>query len=119
MSARQLPLPGDLADMIRALLRAEIEAVLDQRARLDASPYCSRSNLPVGVSRRAFIETCRSGVVDGAEKDGRGWTCPRSAWHRARGRRPEPSRGLRLVPPIEPSAAELAASTLRRIRGAR
>lgn len=64
---------------IRQIVRDELA-----RALGSTSDDYSSINLPRGVSRRSFRERCASGRVDGARREGRIWTCSRSAWHASR-----------------------------------
>lgn len=116
---RRTPLSSDLAGILE-LVDRYVDRRVDARLRElgVASLEYSVDSLPSGVSRRTFVETLRSGNVDGAEKDGRVWRCSREAWHRARGRRPVAAPKLRLVERA-PDVAELAAETLSAIRGGR
>ncbi len=111
---QQTTLGSDLLNVIRAIVREEIA---NERHQLGTSGYSTR-DLPPRTSARSFNETCRSGVVDGAIKEGRAWTCSREAWHRARGRKPVAAPRLHLVSD-EPDVHALAERALRRARGSR
>ena len=101
-----------------AALRPVVESLVREAVGPKAGDLYTCTSLPPAVSRRTFVETCRSGVIDGAVRDGRSWTCPRESWREARGHRPVAGPRLRLVQPdLEP--AELAGETLARIRGRR
>ena len=100
MKART-PLISDLGELLRELVRVEVDARLRELGVGAAAEY-STISLPPGVTRRVFIEACRGGLVQNACKDGRSWTCTRDAWHRARGRKVAPPRpALRLVPSVD------------------
>lgn len=52
-------------------------------------PSCYTSeDRPHRVSRRAFRERCRAGVVVGARREGKLWICSREAWHASRASAP-------------------------------
>lgn len=78
----------DLVAKLAAAIGELVDARVEQRLRelgVGVEQYSGRA-LPPGVSRRAFFAACRAGRVDGARRDGRGWTCSRSAWVAYRGR---------------------------------
>lgn len=66
-----------------AALRQEEASVLLELAELETAPALTYSSvaLPRGVSRRAFRERCRAGLVLGAHREGRAWICSQDAWH--------------------------------------
>ena len=84
-------------DPATVALLAALDAYVDQRvdARLRergvTGDEYSSDNRPGSTSLRTFNETCRSGAVAGATKEGRLWRCGRLSWHAARGRRPTPA----------------------------
>jgi len=79
-----------VATQVAREVEREIAPVMDAivrrvLARLSLAPAAScdytSTQLPIGVSRRAFRVRCSSGVVVGAAKEGKSWRCTRAAWH--------------------------------------
>ncbi len=112
--SRQTPLTSDLANILRALVREEVDAY--HRERGIAGVEYSTQHPASGVTSRTHNEACRSGRVEGARKEGRQWFCSREAWHRSRGKAPPPK--LRLVP-TEPDVDALTEKALAGARGKR
>jgi hypothetical protein len=75
-----------------AELHHRLATAYHKAASLEASDQGDFTSLalPSGVSRRAFRETCASGRVVGAHRDGKVWRCSKSAWLAARSRAPLP-----------------------------
>lgn len=121
MTARSLP-PAVEAALAhpkgRGLIVALAEVlvvVLVEKPDNDAARDWSSVDLPPGVSRRAFRETCARGEVAGAVRDGRLWRCTRGAWASARSRRPRTPRTMTTV--TDDVGSWLAAAGLRPTRG--
>ena len=90
---------GDVLSMV-------LDEIVDRIARrlglrTEHETYSS-VDLPPRCLRRRFVESCRSGRVANAWKDGRIWVCSREAWQ-ARG----PIRALRSS--SQPAAKSLEA----------
>lgn len=113
MKAR-ITLASDLGDIINAMVDARVDERLRELGVAGAVVCYSPERLPPGTSARVFRETCASGAVAGAVKEGRSWRVSREAWHKARGRRPAPK--LRIVPSGALSVEELASSSIAQIR---
>lgn len=80
------PETSALVALIEQIVDARVEARLAQLG-VHIEQY-DGAHLPPHTSRRAFFAACRAaGKVEGARRDGRGWTCTRTAWeqYRARG----------------------------------
>ncbi len=76
-----------------AELHNRLAAAYHKAASLEASDQgddFTSLALPSGVSRRAFRDTCASGRVVGAHRDGKVWRCSKSAWLAARSKAPLP-----------------------------
>jgi hypothetical protein len=52
------------------------------------------------------VESCRAGKIDGAEKLGKVWVCPRASWHRAKATRPAPKLTLVSSAPCDEETAD-------------
>ena len=113
-----------ITEALRAAREAEHRAVdlrydaLDRLAGQDDGTTYNSDDRPARVSRRTFGEVCRSGVVVGARKDGRAWSCSREAWAAARSRRPvpvAPTSGVR----VGLTREQLVDLALERARGGR
>lgn len=105
----------DADAVLEALVAMLAPRVAAELAKLhDAGAEYSSLELPPRTTRRVFRETCASGRVDGATKDGKAWRCSREAWFA--GRRREPIAPLRVVgnpaPRVVTSEDELAAQDL-------
>jgi hypothetical protein len=98
-----------LREEIRAIVREEIA-----RAGVASIRYSSAS-LPPNTTARTFARWCRADRVDGAERDGQGWTCSAAAWQTARAQWPKRDN----VPVAERSGVDLDADVLLRAAGCR
>jgi hypothetical protein len=103
-------------DEIRALVREELALVLAGYGVKTAALLFTSDALPPRTSRRTFHETCRAGLIDGASKSGRTWSCPAASWVQARGRTAAPPE-LRLVGGLD--VHHLVAESLRASGGGR
>jgi hypothetical protein len=104
----------DLGPLILDAIEAAVDRRFDERlAALQADGLYSTEALPAGISRRVFHETCRAGVVVGAEKDGRTWSCARAAWHAARRCSPVPRLRPLQDGPTDEEFADLAIASMR------
>jgi hypothetical protein len=104
----------DLGTLILAAVEAAVDRRFDERlAAFQADGLYSTEARPAGVSRRVFHETCRSGVVVGAEKDGRTWSCARTAWHTRRRCVPAPRLRPLQDGPTDEELADLAIASMR------
>lgn len=81
------PPPSFGAELEAFFLRLVDERVERRLAELGvtvAAPEYTSNSLPADVSRRTFGSWCRSGRVEGAQREGKGWRCSRAAWAVAR-----------------------------------
>jgi hypothetical protein len=102
--AHELHPSNPLEAEIRRVAREEARDLLRELGVTTASVEYSTDSLPPGTSRRVFCETCHSGMIDGAIKTGRVWSCPAASWHAARGRRPVATPKLQLVENVDVDA---------------
>ena len=71
---------------LNQIIDAKVEERVDARLRqmgLKGAEYTTKHPAP-NVRPRTFNLWCRSGRVEGAEPDGRGWRCSVEAWRKAR-----------------------------------
>lgn len=82
---------AQLAVAIEKIVDARVDARLAELgiAKAPATEYSSDSP-PPGMTRRTFATWCRTGLVVGAKRNGRSWTCSVAAWREARARGPAP-----------------------------
>jgi hypothetical protein len=104
-----MPLVDEVA--LVALIDSRVDAKL--AAAGVAKIYFSSTSLPPDTSRRAFNTWCRSGRVEGAERDGSNWRCPAASWRAAR------AHGPRRVPAPPTTGTDLDADALLRAAGCR
>jgi hypothetical protein len=105
-----------------AELHRELAAAYDKAASIEATDQGEEFTslaLPSGVSRRAFRDTCASGRVLGAHRDGKVWRCSKSAWLAARTKAPAKRPTAPATNPDEAIAERALAAALRPTKGPR
>lgn len=73
-----------LAKLLAQLVAAELEH--SASAELTSAAFRKGDDPDADTSLATFHKACRSGEVDGAEKRGRSWACPRESWREYRRR---------------------------------
>jgi hypothetical protein len=90
--AKQTNTALDLLDAIARFVDERVDQRLHERGVTGgAEAFYSSTNPPPGSNARTFSRWCRSGRVQGAEKDGPGWRCSVQAWREARAGSPKPT----------------------------
>jgi hypothetical protein len=111
--------PGDLEALIARLVDERVDARLRELGITTLATEYTGENLPPRTTRRRFFAACRSGKVEQAVRDGRGWRCSVQAWAAYRSRGPEmPVRGCAKSRPdnVVDIDTLLTSSGLRRTR---
>jgi hypothetical protein len=107
----------DLGSELARLIERIVDRRLDERLGVARGVEIFTSkNLPPRTTRRAFVEACCAGRIEGAVKRGRIWECSAASWYQSRSTRPLPRVQLRLVQG-EPDVEALADLAIQKIRG--